>query len=102
MPEDAVSAQAPTITAAPSYIVTGSGFLPDHNVTVRVTHIGDGVSDYLTYSTDHAGHLFAALPPGVAARTSRIAVTDHRPDPHGACGLLWSNTETLRGDGATA
>jgi hypothetical protein len=99
MPEDSVSAQAPTITAAPSWIVTGAGFLPDHTVTIRITHIGDGVSDYLTYSTDHDGRLFAALPPGAAAETSRVAVTDHRRDPHGACGMLWSNTQTLRGEG---
>jgi hypothetical protein len=25
----------------------------------------------------------------------QIAVTDHRPDPDGACGRLWSNTYTL-------
>jgi hypothetical protein len=39
-----------------------------------------------------AVRLFATLPPTVTSGMSRIAVTDHRPDPEGACGLPWSNT----------
>ncbi len=37
----------PTISAH-GHLVTGSGFLPDHNVTFRITRAGEDISDYLT------------------------------------------------------
>ena len=87
---------APTISAVS--VVTGSGFLPDHEVTIRITCAGDGVSDYLTYATDPGGHLYAELPASAVVGTVQITATDHRPDPDGACGRLWSNTYTLAAD----
>jgi hypothetical protein len=76
------------------HLVTGSGFLPDHNVALRITRAGEDISDYLTYMTDGDGYLHCELPTS-AAGTVYIAATDHRPDPEGACGRLWSNTYTL-------
>ena len=83
----------PTITAR-RLVVTGTGFLPNHEVTIRITRSGEEISDYLTYVTDGDGQLYCELPKG-AAGTSYIAATDHRPDAHGACGRLWSNSCTL-------
>jgi hypothetical protein len=76
-------------------VVTGAGFLPDHDVTVCVNCAEDDVSDYLTFTTDSRGRLQAAVPANSRAGIFHISVTDHRGDPHSADGLLWSNTETL-------
>jgi hypothetical protein len=94
-PQSAASA-APTITVTADYIVTGAGFLPDHKVTIRVTYTAEDISDYLNYTTDPGGSLYAELPTSPATGALHITATDHRADPDGACGLLWSNTETLR------
>ena len=59
-----------------------------------VTAAGEDISDYLTYVTDSHGHLHCELPNGATGKLY-IAATDHRPDPEGACGRLWSNTYTL-------
>ena len=83
----------PTISG-PGHLVTGCGFLPDHRGAIRITRAGEDISDYLAYLTDGDGHLRSGLPKSAAA-TLYIAVTDHRPDPGGACGRLWSNTDTL-------
>jgi hypothetical protein len=83
----------PTISAR-GHLVTGSGFLPDHNVTIRITRSGEDIDDYLAYATDGDGSLRSELPSSVTG-TLYIAATDHRPDPDGACGLLWSNICTL-------
>lgn len=82
----------PTINAR-GHLITGSGFLPDHRVAIRITRVGEDISDYLTYMTDGHGHLYSELPAS-ATGTFYIAATDHRPDAHGACGRLWSNTCT--------
>lgn len=87
------SSSAPSIDAR-GKLVTGSHFLPDHGVAVRITRAGDDFDDYLTYVTDDQGCLHCELPDGLAG-TLQIAATDHRPDRDGACGLLWSNTCTL-------
>jgi hypothetical protein len=87
------SSATPTISAQ-GHLVTGSGFLPDHRVAIRITAAGEDISDYLTYVTDGHGYLHCELPNG-ARGTLYIAATDHRPDPAGACGRLWSNTYTL-------
>lgn len=86
---------APTITATAGHVIRGAGFLPDHDVTVRVTYPTEGISDYFTYTTDPGGKLYAELPTSRTAGALRIAATDHRNDPDGACGLLWSNTQTV-------
>jgi hypothetical protein len=83
----------PTISAH-GHLVTGSGFLPDHNVSIRITRAGEDISDYLTYLADGDGCLLCELP-NSAPGTLYIAATDHRPEPYGACGRLWSNTYTL-------
>jgi hypothetical protein len=88
-------AVAAPITTAAGYVITGAGFLPFHEVTIRIIHCADDVSDYLTYTTDSCGCLYAELPTSAATGTVHITATDHRTDPKGACGLLWSNTQTL-------
>ena len=84
---------APTISAN-GHLVAGAGFLPDHEVTIRITRAGEDISDYLNYVTDGDGQLVGELPNG-ATGTSYIAATDHRTDPEGRCGRLWSNTCTI-------
>ena len=86
-------ADRPTISSQGN-LVTGSGFLPDHRVAIRITRAGENIDDYLTYVTDGDGCLHCELPNG-ATGTLYIAATDNRPDPDGACGRLWSNTCTL-------
>jgi hypothetical protein len=85
----------PAITITRAGVVIGTDFLPDHEVTVRIIRPGEDVSDYLTYSTDRNGHLYADLPATAVTGMLQIAATDHRPDPDDACGRLWSNTYTL-------
>lgn len=87
------SSGIPTISAH-GHIVTGFGFLPGRRVAVRITRAGEDISDYLTYIADGNGHLRCELLDGTTG-TLHIAATDHRIDPNGACGLLWSNTYTL-------
>ena len=87
------SSAAPTISAE-GHLVTGSGFLPDHRVAIRITRAGEDIDDYLTYVTDGDGCLHSDLPNGVTGKLYIVA-TDHRPDPDDACGGLSSNTCTL-------
>jgi hypothetical protein len=72
--------------------ITGTGFLHNRPVTVRIAHSGDDVVDYLTYISDADGALSAPLPETAVTETGHITVTDHRHDPGGDGGLLWSNT----------
>lgn len=90
----------PTITATAGYMIAGAGFLPDHQVTVRVTYTAENISDYLTFITDPGGHFHGELPTSAASGVLHITATDHRADTDGACGLLWSNTQTVRARGA--
>ena len=53
------------------------------------------ICDYLTYTTDRGGGLYAELPISPTSGVLLITATDHRIDPGGACGLLWSNTLTV-------
>jgi hypothetical protein len=85
----------PAITVTRVGVVIGTHFLPHHDVTVRITRPGENISDYLTYTTDRNGHLYADLPATALTGTLQVVATDHRPDPGGACGRLWSNTYTL-------
>ncbi len=87
------SSATPTVSAH-GHLVTGSGFLPDHNVAIRMTRAGDDISDYLTYMTDGDGYLRCELPTS-ATGALYIAVTDHRPDPGAAWDSLSSYTSTL-------
>ena len=104
-PEPQVRPAGPTISASRgAFLITGSGFLPNQPVTVRITNSGDGVVDYLTYISDADGCLDAALPDTTVAQTWHITVTDQRPEPAGDCGLLWSNTVVVafaRADGSS-
>ena len=80
-------------------LITGSGFLPNHSVTIRITYIGEDIVDYLTYVSDADGYLSAPLPETAATETGHIAATDHRPDPDCDGGLLWSNTVIVTATG---
>jgi hypothetical protein len=86
---------APTIRATTAYLITGAGFLPDHAVTVRVTYLSEDISDCLIYKTDANGDLYAELPTSPTHSTLHITATDHRADPNGVGGFLWSNTRTV-------
>ena len=92
-PSTSHSSATPAI-GAQGRLVTGSGFLPDHRVAIRITRAGEDIDDYLTYMTDGHGYLHCELPNSATGKLS-IAATDHRPDPEGACGRLWSNTCSL-------
>jgi hypothetical protein len=86
-----ISASGPQIT------ITGIGFLPNRSVTVRIAYTGEDVVDYLAYISDADGALSAQLPETAVTGTAHITATDHRPDPAGDGGLLWSNTVTPSG-----
>jgi hypothetical protein len=91
--DDPSHTKAPAISAH-GRVVTGIGFLPDHNVTIRINCRGEDVSDFLAYSADREGHLYAELPTSEIG-TLYITATDHRIDPAGDCNTLWSNTYTV-------
>ena len=86
----------PAITVTRAGVVIGADFLPDGEVTVRITRLGESVNDYVTYTSDHNGHLHAELPATALTGILQIAATDHRPDPDGQCGWIWSNPYTLK------
>jgi len=102
MPTDVPGNQPPARPARPTgpiisacrgqVLITGSGFLPNRSVTIRIACSGEDIVDYLTYISDADGGLSAALPETAVTETGHIAVTDHRPDPDGDGGVLWSNT----------
>lgn len=86
----------PIITATErQLVVTGSGFLSNHSVTIRITHAGDEIADYLTYTTDADGCLTAPLPLTAIVGTAQISASDHRLNPLSDDGLLWSNALTV-------
>jgi hypothetical protein len=85
----------PAIIVTRVGVVIGAGFLPDREVTVRITRRGGSVSDYVTYTSDRNGDLHAELPATALSGILQIAATDHRRDPEGPCGRIWSNTCTL-------
>ena len=92
-PARPVRPTGPIISASRGQVViTGSGYLPSRSVTMRITYIGEDIVDYLTYVSDADGYLSAPLPETALSETGHITVTDHRPDPDGDGGLLWSNT----------
>ena len=85
----------PAITVTRAGVVVGTGFLPERDVTIRITRPGEEISDYLTYATDPNGFLHADLPASALTGILDITATDHRGDPDGPCGRIWSNTCTL-------
>jgi hypothetical protein len=88
-----VRSTSPVISVSRGHVlITGTGFLLNCPVTVRVTSTGEDIVDYLTYTSDGDGYLCAALPETAITQTGHIAVTDNRPDPAGDGGMLWSNT----------
>jgi hypothetical protein len=87
---------APTIRATNECLITGAGFLPNQAVTVRVAYASEDISDCLIYKTDSGGGLYAELPTSPTHSTLYITATDHRADPDGVGGFLWSNTDTVR------
>jgi hypothetical protein len=93
------SPATPAITVTRVGVVVGADFLPDREVTVRISRPGESVTDYVTYTSDRSGDLHAELPATALHGTLQIAATDHRPDPDDACGRLWSNTYTLKAVG---
>jgi len=86
----------PTITVTRVGIVIGAGFLPNGEVTVRITRPGDIIGDYVAYTSDRNGDLHAELPATALTGILQITATDHRPDPDGQCGRIWSNTYTIK------
>jgi hypothetical protein len=105
MPTDATGEHAaappvrptsPVISAARGQaLITGTGFLPNRAVTVRITGTAEDIVDYLTYISDSEGCLCAPLPETAITETTHVDVTDHRLDPAGGGGLLWSNTVSV-------
>jgi hypothetical protein len=92
-PARPVQSTDPIISAYNGQVfIMGTGFLPNRAVTIRIAHTDDDVVDYLTDISDADGNLNAALPETAVTETGHIAVTDHRHDPDGDGGLLWSNT----------
>jgi hypothetical protein len=91
-----IAAAAPAITASAPCVIIGDGFLPDQEITLCIDYIADGVSDYLTYTTDSGGRLHAELPLSPTTGPIHVAATDQRTDSNGAPGLLWSNTHVVR------
>jgi hypothetical protein len=108
MPTDAPGEHAPAPPVRPTapvigascgqVLITGTGFPPNCPVTIRITYIGEDVVDYLTYISDADGWLSAPLAETAVTTTRHITVTDHRSDPTGDCGLLWSNTVIVTPD----
>ena len=97
-PAGPVRPTGPMISASRGQVlITGSGFLPNRSVTIRITYTGEDIVDYLTYISDADGGLSAPLPETAVTEAGRIAVTDHRPDPFGDGGVLWSNTIIVSG-----
>jgi hypothetical protein len=99
------SSATPTINAK-GHLVTGSGFLPDHTVALRITRAGEDIDDYLAYVTDGDGYLHSELPSSVAERDRRHPAlarpgSVHSPDPALAAatklGIKWPNLQSGAG-----
>jgi hypothetical protein len=74
------------------FTVTGSGFLPNKTVTVRVVDAAFNMSSF-QQSSDASGNITANLSiPCSSASPLHFSATDGRPDPSDLTGVLWSNT----------
>jgi hypothetical protein len=87
--------ETPIILLAADEVVTGWGFLPEHEVTVRISYSADDVSDYITCTTDAHGRLSVVLNCSPTDGVRHISATDYRRDAESRDGLLWSNVETI-------
>lgn len=79
------------------FVVTGSKFSPNKNVTIRVVE-GDSSTAYTDFihSSDGSGDLNAPLTISCTSGLNlHFSATDLRPDPSDLTGDLWSNTVTL-------
>lgn len=87
----------PTITAsvmAPQLLVTGRGFLPGCEVTVRLVD-ADQATSYLQHDADRCGNLAVTFPAPTLHGTLRVSATDSCPDPDDETGVRWTNTDTV-------
>jgi hypothetical protein len=78
-----------------AFIVTGSGFLPNRSISIRIV---DSVLNSLvqTFSSDAQGHLSATINQACnSGGQVAVSATDGRPNPKDQTGSLWSNTFTL-------
>jgi hypothetical protein len=74
------------------FVVSGSGFTPNHDVKIRVVDDALYENDF-HQSADVSGHLNARL--GVPCNSGlglHFSATDGRPDPRDLTGVLFSNT----------
>ncbi|MBS9535428.1 hypothetical protein KIH27_17730 [Mycobacterium sp. M1] len=87
----------PTITAramTPQLLVTGRGFLPGSEVTIRM--IGpDGTSTFVQQDADRSGALAIGIPAPTPHGSLCISATDSLPDPDDETGVRWTNTDTV-------
>lgn len=87
----------PTIAiqvVAPQLLVSGRGFLPGGQITVRVEN-PDGTVTYFQYAADASGEVAAALPTPIPHGTVHISATDSRPDLGDETGMRWTDTDTV-------
>lgn len=75
-------------------LVTGRGFLPGREATVRVVN-PDQTITYFQHDADHSGELVVTLPAPTPHGTPRISATDSHPDPDDETGVRWTNTDTV-------
>jgi hypothetical protein len=87
------SCAAPTISAEGNLVI-GSGFPPDHNVTIRITRAGEDIDG--PYLCDARRRLPRLRP--TQRRHGQVVTSPQPPTvriPNGACDQLWSNTYAL-------
>ncbi|MGX2029741.1 tectonin domain-containing protein [Methylocaldum gracile] len=78
-----------------AFHVTGSGFLPNTQTTIRGVRIGqDEISEYYWTTTANAdGEIAADLPiPCLSGIIINFSANDGRPDPNDLTNRFWSNT----------
>jgi hypothetical protein len=74
------------------FVVSGSGFSPNHDVRIRVVDDVLNERDF-NQSTDSGGRLNARVGiPCNSGLAMHFSATDGRSDPTDLTGLLWSNT----------
>lgn len=59
------------LSRGPVHLVAASQFLPDHDVTMRITQAGENISDYLTDTMDGEGCIHCELPEQRHGRVGR-------------------------------
>lgn len=87
----------PTITATamtPQLLVTGRGFQPGREVTIRVINPDETIT-YFQHDADGSGEFVAALPAPIAHGTLRISATDNTFDPDDETGVRWTDIDDV-------